>query len=41
MNVRKIGMLAMVITVITSCKKDQVIDDGGVVVLEIMKMVIL
>ena len=32
MNVRKIGMLAMVITVITSCKKDQVIADGGVVV---------
>ena len=32
MNLRKLGILAMVITVITSCKKDQVIDDGGVVV---------
>ncbi len=32
MNLRKIGMLAMAITVMSSCKKDQVIDDGGVVV---------
>ena len=32
MNLRKLGMLAMAITVITSCKKDQVIDDGGLVV---------
>jgi YVTN family beta-propeller protein len=32
MNVRKIGMLAMVITVMSSCKKDNPIDDAGVVV---------
>ena len=32
MKLRKVGMLAMAITVITSCKKDQVIDNGGVVV---------
>ena len=32
MNLRKLGILAMAITVMASCKKDQVIDDGGVVV---------
>ncbi len=32
MNLRKVGMLAMAITVMASCKKDQVIDNGGVVV---------
>jgi YVTN family beta-propeller protein len=32
MNLRKLGILAMAITVMASCKKDQMIDDGGVVV---------
>ena len=32
MNLRKLGILAMAITVMASCKKDQVIDDGGVIV---------
>ena len=32
MNLRKIGLLTMAITVIASCKKDQVIDDRGVVI---------
>ena len=31
MNVRKIGMMAMAITVMASCKKDQMIDNGGIV----------
>jgi YVTN family beta-propeller protein len=31
MNVRKIGMLVIAITVMASCKKDQMIDDGGIV----------
>jgi YVTN family beta-propeller protein len=32
MNLRKLGILAMAITVMASCKKDQMIDDGGVFV---------
>ena len=31
MNLRKIGMLVIAITVMASCKKDQMIDDGGIV----------
>jgi len=32
MNLRKVGMLAMAITVMSSCKKDNPIDNGGIVV---------
>ena len=32
MKLRKLGILAMAITVMASCKKDQMIDDGGVIV---------